>query len=400
MKYFTFLLKSALEDFSHNKGRTILTSLGILIGVLSVVLVIAFGLGLKKYIENQFESLGANLIFVMPGSKKTFLRGGGMVGGIKFDEKDVNNVKRVKNISHLAPVFAKTGAIIETDGKSEVVEVAASNEEIVGVMNLELERGKLFEKKDIQKGQKIIMLHLSMVEKLFPSADMALGKNVVLDKQNYKVVAILKSKGGGGLGGGDMDAHVYIPFKASYSFNPEKKYYGLYLKADTKENVAEVKKNIQKILQKRYDKDDFSVMEQSELMDTISSIFNIINTVLIAIAAISLVVGGIGIMNIMYVTVTERIKEIGIRRALGARQNDILYQFIIEAVALSLIGGLMGLGLAELIVILIQSLFPAYINLASILLAIGVSSVIGVVFGVFPAKKAADLSPIDAIRYE
>ena len=377
-----------------------LTSLGILIGVLSVVLVIAFGLGLKKYIENQFESLGANLIIVMPGNKKTILQGGGMVGGIKFDEKDVSNVRRIKNISYLAPIFAKTGAIIETNGKSEVVEVLASNEEIIGVMNLELEKGRLFEKKDIQKGQKIIMLHLSMAEKLFPSADLALGNNVVLDKQNYKVVGILKSKGGGGLGGGNMDAHVYIPFKASYSFNPEKKYYGLYFKADTKENVAEVKQAVQKILEKRYDKDDFSVMEQSELMDTISSIFNIINTVLIAIAAISLLVGGIGIMNIMYVTVTERIKEIGIRRALGARQNDILYQFIIEAVVLSLIGGLMGLALAEIVVILIQSLFPAYINAGSVLLALGVSSVIGIVFGVFPAKKAADLSPIDAIRYE
>lgn len=400
MKYFVFLFKSALEDFSHNKGRTILTSLGILIGVLSVVLVIAFGLGLRRYIENQFESLGANLIFVMPGNKKTILQGGGVVGGIKFDQKDANNVGRVKNISYLAPIFVKAGAIIEVGGKNEVVEVVASNEEIIGVMNLELEQGRLFEKRDIQKGQKIIMLHLSMAEKLFSSANLALGNNVVLDKQSYKVIGILKSKGGGGLGGGDMDAHVYIPFKASFSFNPEKKYYGLYFKAKTKEDVPEVKQEVQKVLEKRYDKDDFSVMEQSELMDTISSIFAIINTVLISIAAISLIVGGIGIMNIMYVTVTERIKEIGIRRAMGARKHDILYQFIIEAVFLSLLGGLMGLGLAEIIVILIRPLFPAYINLGSILLALGVSSAIGIIFGVFPAKKAADLSPIDAIRYE
>lgn len=400
MKYFLFLLKTAFEDFSHNKGRTILTSLGILIGVLSVVLVIAFGLGLKKYVENQFESLGANLIFVMPGSKRTILRGGGMVGGIKFDEKDVANLRRIKSITDLAPVFAKTGSIIEANGKNEVVEMIATNEEIIGVMNLELNEGKLFEKKDIQKGSKIIMLHKSMAEKLFTNSSSALGDYVVLDKQNYKVMAILESKGGGGLGGGDMDAHVYIPFKASYSFNPEKKYFALYFKVDSKEHVAEAKDEVQRILTKRYDKDDFSVMEQSELMDTISSIFAIINTVLIAIAAISLVVGGIGIMNIMYVTVTERTKEIGVRRALGARRNDILYQFIVEAVVLSLLGGLMGLLIAQIIVILIQSLFPAYINLLSILLALGVSSAIGIVFGVFPAKKAADLSPIDAIRYE
>lgn len=400
MSYLIFLLKTALEDFIRNKGRTALTSLGILIGVMSVVLLMAFGLGLKKYINNQFESLGANLIFVMPGSKKTILRGGGMMGGIKFDERDVKNIRRVKKISFLAPVFVKTGAIIEANAKTEVVEVVASNEEIVGVMNLELEDGRLIEKKDIQKGSKVIMLHAGMVKKLFNDSSLALGNKVVIDDQNYKVIGILKSKGGGGIGGDEMDAHVYIPFKASFAFNPEKKYYGMYFKAETKEDVMGVKDEVQKVLEKRYDKDDFSIMEQGELMETISSIFNIINTVLVAIAAISLVVGGIGIMNIMYVTVTERIKEIGIRRAIGARKNDILYQFITESVALSVFGGLMGLFLAYLIVFLIQSLFPAYIDINSVVLALGVSSVIGIVFGVFPAKKAADLSPIDAIRYE
>ena len=400
MIYLTFLIKSAVEDFFRNKGRTALTSLGILIGVMSVVLLIAFGLGLKKYINNQFESLGANLIFVMPGSKNTILRGGGMVGGIKFDDRDVKNINRIKKISYLAPVFAKTGAIIKVKSKTEIVEVIATNEEIIGVMNLELQTGRLMEKKDVLKGSKVIMLHASMAEKLFTDLSLAVGKNVVIDNQNYKVIGILKSKGGGGLGGSNMDAHVYIPFKASFSFNPEKKYYGLYFKTITKGEVLEVKEEVQKVLEKRYDKDDFSVMEQAELMETISSIFNIINTVLIAISAISLVVGGIGIMNIMYVTVTERIKEIGVRRAVGARKNDILYLFLIESVALSVLGGLLGLSLAFVVVFLIQKLFPAYIDLGSIILALGVSSIIGIVFGVFPAKKAADLPPIDAIRYE
>jgi len=400
MTYFIFLIKTALEDFIRNKGRTFLTSLGILIGVMSVVLLMAFGLGLKQYINNQFESLGANLIFVMPGSKKTIMRGGGMVGGIKFDDRDVKNIRRVKKITYLAPVYVKSGALIEANTKTEVIEVVASNEEIVGVMNLELEDGRLIEKKDIQKGNKIVMLYTGMAKKLFGDASLALGNKVVIDNQNYKVIGLLKSTGGGGIGGGEMDAHAYIPFKASFAFNPEKKYYGMYFKAETKGDVLEVKDEVQKVLEKRYDKDDFSVMEQGELMDTISSIFNIINTVLVAIAAISLVVGGIGIMNIMYVTVTERIKEIGIRRAIGARKNDILYQFITESIALSVFGGLMGLLLAYLIVFLIQSLFPAYIDINSVVLALGVSSVIGIVFGVLPAKKAADLSPIDAIRYE
>ncbi len=397
--YFIFILKAAIDDFFHNKGRTLLTSLGILIGVMAVILLLAFGLGLKKYIDNQFESLGANLIMVVPGGKNTFLQGG-FVGGIKFDERDVSKLKRIKTISYITGAYAKPGSKIQVGGKTEITEVIASNEEIVQVMNLQVEQGRLFEKKDIQKGNKIIMIYSPLAEKLFGSTDNVVGQNVDVEKQTYKIIGILKSKGGGGLGGANIDHQSFIPFKASFSFNPDKKYFGIYLKAINKEAVAETKTEIENILRKRYDKDDFSVLEEKEIMETISSIFNIINTVLVAIAAISLIVGGIGIMNIMYVTVTERIREIGIRRALGARRNDILFHFLIESVILSLLGGLLGLMISFIIVLLIQKLFPAYIDLGSVLLALGVSSAIGVIFGVFPAKKAADLSPIDAIRYE
>ncbi|NTU74366.1 FtsX-like permease family protein, partial [Candidatus Roizmanbacteria bacterium] len=165
-------------------------------------------------------------------------------------------------------------------------------------------------------------------------------------------------------------------------------------------DLATAKTEITNILLKRYKADDFSLIEQTEILNAVSSIFSILNTVLIAIAAISLVVGGIGIMNIMYVTVSERIREIGIRRALGARRFDILAQFMIESVILSLFGGVLGLVFSYLIVLLIQSVFPAYIDLQSVILALGVSSIIGVVFGVLPAKKASDLSPMEAIRYE
>lgn len=400
MTYFIFILRSAFEDFQRNKLRTFLTSLGILIGVASVVLMIAFGLGLKKYINDQFESLGTNLMFIIPGSKNTFLRGGGMVGGIKFDDKDVNKIKRVKTISHVAPIFAKSGVFVEVHGKTEIVEILASTEEIVPIMNLELEEGRLMEKKDAQKGNKIIMLHKTLAEKLFSSASEAIGKNVVSEEQNFRVIGILKSKGGGGFGGGSMDDHVYIPMKASYSFNPDKKYFGIYFKTDSKDVILETKEEVKNVLLKRYDKDDFTVMEQTELMETISSIFSIINTILVAIAAISLIVGGIGIMNIMYVSVIERIREIGIRRAIGATKDDILYQFLAESVILSLLGGFLGLTISFVVVFFIQKYFPAYIDFFSVLIALGVSSAIGIIFGVLPAKKAADLAPIEAIRYE
>lgn len=398
--YLLFIIKSSLFDLARNKGRTFLTSLGILIGVMSVVLLMATGLGLKKYISDQFESLGANLIFAMPGSKKSVMRGGGILGGIRFDDKDVSKIKKINKVIAVAPVFANPGIEIEANGKTEMAEMIASTEQVVQVFNLEKEVGRLLEKKDNDKRSKVVNISSTTAEKLYGTIEEALNKNLKVGKQNYKVIGIVKTKGGGGLGGSGIDGHIYIPFKSTFSFNPDKKYYAIYFKSETKDDVAEVKAEAEKALLKRYDKDDFSVMEQAEIMDTISAIFGVINIVLISIAAISLIVGGIGIMNIMYVSVTERIKEIGIRRAIGAYKKDILWQFITMSVILSLFGGLVGLLLAYLIVYFVQPLFPAYVDVTTIALALGVSSFIGIVFGVFPAKKAADLSPIDAIRYE
>jgi len=399
MKYLSFVMKSAMLDFSRNKGRTLLTSLGILIGVLAVILLMALGLGLKRYISDQFNSLGANLMYVMPGSKKAITRGG-TVGGIKFDDKDVSKLKRVPGILLAVPVFAKPGAEIQAEGNSEMIELIASTEEIIQVMNLQLEAGRLLERRDIEKRAKVALLGPSIAKKIFGSVEDSIGKSFSIEGQEFKVIGVYQSKGGGGMAGADMDAHVFVPHTAVISFNPDKKYYAIYIKAVDKEVIPQVKESAKEVLMKRYDEDQFSVLEQGEIMETVNSIFAIINTVLVAIAAISLVVGGIGIMNIMYVTVSERIREIGIRRALGAHKKDILNQFLLMSVFLSVIGGALGVILAFVIVFLLQSVFPAYIDVFSVILALGVSSLIGIIFGVFPAKNAADLSPIDAIRYE
>lgn len=400
MIYFIFIVRSAIHDFTRNKGRTFLTSLGILIGVMAVVLLMALGLGLRKYISDQFDSLGANLIYIMPGSIKSMASGSGMVGGIKFDDKDVRKVGRLAGVDAVAPVFAKPGSEIEANGKSEVVELVASNEDINEIMNLQLEEGRLIMKKDRERHTKGIVISPKIAEKLFMTVIDSIGKSVNIEGQTFKVIGVYKSKGGGGLGGSDMDSHVFTSLNSVYTFNPDKKYYALYLKASSKEAIPSLKEEAKAVLLKRYEEKQFSVVDQSEIMGTVTAIFSVINTILVAIAAISLVVGGIGIMNIMYVTVSERIREIGIRRAMGALKTDILYQFLTESVLLSLLGGLLGIGISYVIVYFIQSVFPAYIDAMSVMLSIGVSTIIGVVFGVFPAKKAADLSPIDAIRYE
>lgn len=394
-----FIIKSALEDFRRNKMRTLLTSLGILIGVASVVLLLAFGLGLKAYIKNQFESLGSNLIYVIPG---TFGGTGfrpGTFGATRFDEKDLTTLKKIEHMSAIAAIYTKTVTIAST-GKSEVSDLFAASQEIFPVRTFEIDTGRLFTKGDVEKRAKVAVLGPKLAEKLFDSGNDAVGKIVKVNGQGYTIIGILKSKGGGGFGGPDFDSFVYVPYTAVYQFNPDKKFISFYLKADSDQSLITVKDQAKRLLTKRYKEDVFSVVEQTEILSTVTSIFNVFNIVLVGIGAISLVVGGVGIMNIMYVTVTERIKEIGIRRAVGATRRDILVQFLAEAVTLSLLGGIAGLTIAFIVVLFVQRFFPAYIDLPSVLISLVVSSVVGIVFGVLPAKRAADLSPIDAIRYE
>lgn len=401
MTYIIFILKSALFDFSRNKGRTFLTSLGILIGVLSVLLLVSFGLGLQRYIDQQFESLAPNLLRVIPGKilqGGSFRGGPGSIGGIRFDEKDITKLNRINSLEYVLPWMTKT-ITVSGGGNSEVYDYIASTEKMFSAINIEAEFGGLFTKADLNKRAKVAVIGPKTAVKLFGTTENALGNKIKIENQNFKVIGIAKSKGGGSLGA-DFDSYIYIPYKTAFVFDPDKKFAAIVTKVKDGKNTSLTKGEIEKELLKRYNEDDFSVIEQTELLSAITSIFGVVNTVLVAIAAISLLVGGIGIMNIMYVTVTERIKEIGIRRAIGARKSDILYQFLVESVILSLFGGIAGLIIAYIIVFFIQSAFPAYINAQTVALALGVSSVIGVVFGVFPAKKAADLHPIEAIRYE
>jgi len=402
MQYLIFIIRSALEDFQRNKVRTVLTSLGILIGVSSVVLLIAFGLGLKQYIKNQFESLGTNLVIAMPGklisSSGGFSSSGG-VGGINFDEKDVLAIKKIKNIIYIVPAFMKT-VTVEGSGKHEIGTLYATTADIFPMRNFEIDKGHLFEKADVDKRSKKVVLGPKIAIKLFGSVDEAIGKIIKIEKQGFMVVGVLKSKGGGGLGGPDFDSFICMPYKSAYPFNPNKKFYAISVKTESEGVIAEVKKEMKDALLRYYKEDEFSVIEQTEILNAVSSIFAVINSILIAIAAISLLVGGIGIMNIMYVSVMERVREIGIRRALGATGRDILFQFLSEAILLSLLGGLLGLILSFLIVTIIQSFFPAYIDHTSVSVALGVSSAIGILFGVFPARRAAALTPVEAIRYE
>jgi putative ABC transport system permease protein len=400
MNILIFNLKSAFFNFARSKTRTILASLGILIGVMSVILLISLGLGLKKYISQQFEKLSPNLLRILPGKviQSGSFRGPPGLTSTRFDEKDLMKLKRINVLEYVIPVFTKTVTVITTK-KTELTDIYAASSDIFSVLSLDAEYGRLFTIKDEQKKSRVTVLGPMIAEILFRKPELAVGKYIKIEKQRFKVIGVLKSWGSG-LAGAEIDNFPYMPYTSAFVFNKDKKFLALVAQAKEGSDIKSVKSEIEDVMLKRYESDEFSVIEQTELLSTVTSIFSIINYILVAIASISLIVGGIGIMNIMYVTVTERIKEIGIRRAIGARKKDILYQFLTESVVLSLFGGITGLLLSFLIVFAIQSLFPAYINVVTVIISLGVSSIIGIAFGVFPAKKASDLSPIDAIRYE
>ena len=293
------------------------------------------------------------------------------------------------------PVFFKSSAI-ESGNAKILGYIQGASEAVFDLLNLKLLSGRLFTRSDLQKRAKVGILGYSLAEKLFTIPQKAVGKTVKVNNQRFIILGVVEKKGDR-----EMDNGLIIPYKTSFgTLNPDKTFFTIYLGTNDKANVEVVKQKAKEVLLKRYQADEFSVTEQTEILTTVNQIFAIINAILIAIGSISLLVGGIGIMNIMYATVTERTKEIGIRRSLGATQKDILIQFLSEAVILSVFGGLIGLLLAALIVLAIHSFFPASLNLISVILAFTVSTAIGIFFGVFPARRAARLTPIEAIRYE
>ena len=399
------LIKSAIADFKRNKIRTFLTSLGITIGVMSVVMLIALGLGLKNYISEQFEGLGANLIMVMGGSG--FGGGGDEEGGgfsgpagmfgsvIEFDERDVSSLRRIQEIEYVVPVYFKS-LTIEAEENEEIGYIMGVNEEFFGLMNSEMLEGNVFDKSDIQGRTKVAVLGYNLSENLFGEAGDGAGRTIRVDNMRLKVIGVLEKTGDR-----EMDKAAVIPYTTTFaSLNPDKTFWSIYLGVTSEDDVETASEKAEETLLKRYKEDEFSITEQSEILSTVNQIFAVLNAILVAIGSISLLVGGIGIMNIMYATVTERTKEIGIRRAIGATKKDILVQFLAESVVLSTLGGLVGLLLSVLIVMAIRIFFPAAINTLAVVIAFGVSGFIGVFFGVFPAKRAADLPPIVAIKYE
>jgi putative ABC transport system permease protein len=397
------ITRLSTESLLSQKLRTALTTLGMVIGVGAIVLLVSLGQGAKNYVTSEFEGLGTNLIIIQPGKsdKKTHM--GPPVGAAqrKMTTSDVMAIeKRSLNIEAVSGVVLGTVSVRYEDALSNIT-IFGTNEQFPSILTIRIGQGDYFTREEDEYGRRVIVLGRNIVTDLFGDAD-PIGQTVKLNESEFKVVGVLAPMGNKlGL---DFDEIGFIPTESALRLFNDDKLFGIRAKASSRVSVDDAVAEISEILKERRDgEEDFTVMTQVSMMQSMNTILDMLTYVLGAIAAISMLVGGIGIMNIMWVTVVERTQEIGIRRAVGARRVDILKQLLAEAVGLSVLGGLVGVGGAVLITYGLYFWFPSFdmrapfwITVPAFLLA----CVVGVIFGVGPAWKASRIEILDALRYE
>lgn len=403
----TNLLKIALRALANNKLRGFLTMLGIIIGVASVITMLAIGQGSKRSIQAQISEMGSNMIMIQPGAD--------MRGGVRQDASAMETLKlqdyedivnETRYVSATSPSVNSSGQVIY-GANNAPTSVYGIGPDYMEIRRYEVEDGDMFGDQDVQTAAKVCVIGKTVVDNLFPGGENPVGKVIRFQKLPFRVVGVLKSKGYNSMGM-DQDDLILAPYTTI-----QKKILaithlqGITCSALKEEYTDQAIDEISEILRRNHrlretDDDDFTIRSMQELSTMLTSTTDIMTTLLAAVAGISLLVGGIGIMNIMYVSVTERTREIGLRMSIGAKGMDILAQFLIESILISVTGGLIGVlfGVGAALIVNVVAHFPIYIQPWSVLLSFVVCTVTGVFFGWYPAKKAAQLDPIEAIRYE
>ena len=397
-------IKIALEALRVNKTRSFLTMLGIIIGVTSVILLISIGSGLKTYITEQLEGLGADTLFTIPGEFEIEPGGGGR-GGIpgagatasKFTFNHIKQLKREGKTIKTIMAYTENNGTIRYKGKNHVTQVAGVGPNYQEIRNQKVASGSFFTTSQYNLAKKVVVLGKTAADDLFGQEN-PISKKITISDQRYAVLGILEEKGS--FGSIDMDDQAFIPTTTAMRQFDMEYIQSLWVKSQSSEMVPQTKEEIEKILLKSLDDDEFSVLDTKSILGVVSNVLGVMTVALGGIAAISLVVGGIGIMNIMLVSVTERTREVGLRKAVGATPKNILVQFLIEAIVLSFFGGAIGIFLGLVGSLAIGHFFTTTVTPWTIGLAFGVSTLVGIVFGVAPAYKASKLNPIDALRYE
>lgn len=403
----TNLIKIALRALANNKLRGFLTMLGIIIGVASVITMLAIGQGSKRSIQAQISEMGSNMIMIHPGAD--------MRGGVRQDasametlklEDYQNIVDETRYVSTVSPSVNSSGQAIYGANNAPTT-VYGISPDYLEIRRYKVEDGDMFTEQDIQTAAKVCVVGKTVVDNLFPDGSSPVGKVIRFQKLPFRIVGVLESKGYNSMGM-DQDDLILAPYTTI-----QKKVLaithlqGINCSALKEEYTEQAIDEITEILRRNHklrdmDADDFTIRSQQELSTMLTSTTDMMTVLLAAVAGISLLVGGIGIMNIMYVSVTERTREIGLRMSIGAKGIDILAQFLIESILISVTGGLIGvfLGVGAALIVNGVAHFPIYIQPWSVILSFAVCTITGVFFGWYPAKKAAQLDPIEAIRYE
>ena len=405
----TDLFFSALQSLRANTMRSVLTALGIIIGVSAVITIVAIGAGAQANIEKVIEQIGSNMLTITPGQSRDggAAQGAGSRPTLTADDADA--MKVVGGVLAVAPQVSGPVQVI-LGNQNWRTNVSGITEDFFQVRGWKLDKGRNFEEWEISSGEKIVILGSTVAEKVFPGSD-PLNQIIRIDRVPFTVVGVTTAKGQSSFGQ-NQDDIVFVPLRAAQ----QRLLGGRLIKPDsvqqiavlarTAKDVRVVERDLAELLRDRHAivpgrADDFQIRNTSEIFQARAGATEVMTLLLTAIASVSLLVGGIGIMNIMLVSVTERTREIGVRMAIGASRTDVMMQFLIEAVALSMIGGVVGIVLGMICSQLTAHFagWPLRIEMSSILLAVGFSAAVGVFFGYYPARKAARLDPIEALRY-
>jgi putative ABC transport system permease protein len=403
------LIRIALRALRRNKLRAFLTMLGIIIGVGAVIAMVAIGQGSKKSIQDQLSTMGSNMLTIRPNSNQT-PGGGARIESSNVQSLTLDDVKAMQSqaqyISAVSPAVQSRGQVIN-GAKNWPTSIQGVGPEYLTIRNWPLKEGSAFTSEDVNGAAKVCLIGQTVADNIFDPGDDPVGKIIRFNKIPIKIIGVLGEKGENAFGQ-DQDDMIIAPYTTVQKRILAITYIQtIYASAINEESSAAATQELSQILRTTHkltngEQDDFTVRTQAELISTFSSTSQLLTVLLAAIAGISLLIGGIGIMNIMYVSVTERTKEIGLRMSIGARGIDILLQFLIEAIVISVTGGVIGVmfGILSSKVITAVLSWPTFISQSSIILSFIVCAVTGIFFGYYPAQKASRLDPIEALRYE
>lgn len=404
---FINLIRLAIKALQRNKLRALLTMLGIIIGVASVITMMSIGEGSKQSINASLASMGSNMITIMPYSNEP---GGARMMGSSLKTLTIKDVEALKknavNIAEISPLASSSGQSIN-GAANWPTSIQGVSPEYLDIRKLSVKEGIMFSDQDVRSSAKVALLGKTVVDNLFPNGEDPIGKIIRFGKIPFQVIGVLTPKGTSNFGQ-DQDDIIIAPYTTVQKRILSTIYFGQIYASATSEAasdaaVTEITSTLRETHRLRdAEQNDFQVRTQAELMTMMNSTSSMMTTLLTAVASISLVIGGIGIMNIMYVSVTERTREIGLRMSIGARGIDILLQFLIEAVVISVTGGIIGviLGVSAALIVPASLNWPTVISEFSIVISFLVCAVTGIFFGYYPALKASRLDPIEALRYE